>query len=81
MKNEKTVSVSVSEIERSARQLTFDERLWLLERLVQGLRYGSKGSMPSAQVALAEMAKDPQIRSELAQIEREFASSELDGLE
>jgi hypothetical protein len=70
---------ALTELERTIQQLSHDERLWLLERLIQGLRRGSKSGDVDA--LLAQMAADPEIRRELAAIEAEFAPTEMDGLE
>jgi hypothetical protein len=76
-----TNSVALVQIENAIRQLSYDERLWLIERLVHGLRHCSRDARPPCDAALAEMATDPQIRCELAQIAQEFAPTEMDGLE
>ena len=74
-------ATALLELERAIGQLSYDERLWLLERLVQGLRQGSRPARPSWETALAEMAADPQIQRELAEIAQEFAAADADGLE
>lgn len=76
-----TESATLAEIENAIRHLSYDERLWLIERLVHGLRHSSRDARPAFDAALAEMAADPQIRRELAEIAQEFAGTELDGLE
>ena len=76
-----TSSVPLAEIERAIRQLSYDERLWLLERLIQGLRQCARDARPSRDAALAAMAADPQMRRELTQIAQEFAPAEMDGLD
>jgi hypothetical protein len=73
--------VTLAEIERATRQLSYDEHLWLIERLIHGLRQCSRDARPSCDGALAAMAADPQMRRELTQIAQEFAPTEMDGLE
>jgi hypothetical protein len=72
---------SLAQIEREIQQLSYDEQLWLIERLVHGLRHRSRDARPAFEAALAEMAADPDIRRELEQIAQEFAATEMDGLE
>jgi hypothetical protein len=74
-------SPALAQIEHAIPQLSYDERLWLIERLVHGLRHGFGDSRRPLETALAEMAADPQMRRELAAIAEEFASTETDGLE
>ena len=75
------ISVPLAQIEREIRQLSYDEQLWLIERLIHGLRQQSRDARPAFDAALAEMAADPEIRRELEEIAQEFAASEMDGLE
>ena len=74
-------SVPLTQIEHAIQQFSYDERLWLIERLIHGLRYGSKESRSPFDANLAEMAADPEIQRELANIAQEFAPTEMDGLE
>jgi hypothetical protein len=74
-------SVALAQIEQAIHQLSYDERLWLIERLLHGLRQCSTFARPQHDEALAEMAADPQMRRELAAISQEFAVTERDGLE
>jgi uroporphyrinogen-III synthase len=76
-----TNSISLAQIEDAIRQLSYDERVWLIERLVHGLRQCSTVSSSQNVAALAEMAADPEIRRELAVISEEFGHTEMDGLE
>jgi hypothetical protein len=62
------------EIERAIHPLSAEEKLWLLERIVQQLRE------PNG-IELAEMAADPQVQAEMGAIEQEFALTEMDGLQ
>ncbi len=74
-------STPLGQIEQVIGQLTDDERLLLIERLAHGLRDSSKKTELSLQAQLAEMAADPDIRRELDEIAREFAATDMDGLE
>ena len=62
--------------------LSRDEQLWLIEQLVHRLREDSMESDAHKQVTfesqLASMARDPEVRAELQQIDREFAVTERD---
>jgi len=71
-------SISMTEIESAIRQLSVQERLWLIERVVHGVRADAG---PPVAAELAEMATDPQIQRELAEINQEFGPAEMDGLE
>jgi hypothetical protein len=62
------------EIERAIHPLSADEKLWLLERIIQQLREPNT-------IDLSEMAADPQIQAEIGAIEQEFALTEMDGLQ
>ncbi len=72
---------SLAQIEREIQQLSYDEQLLLIERLVHALRQRSRNARPDFEAALAEMAADPDIRRELEEIAQEFAGTEMDGLE
>jgi hypothetical protein len=62
------------EIERAIYPLSTEEKLWLLERIIQQLREPNVSE-------LSEMAADPQIQAEIGAIEQEFALTEMDGLQ
>jgi hypothetical protein len=68
--SETNMANSLAQIENAIRELSYDERLWLIERLIHGLR---KDSRPPLDAVLAEMAADPQMR-------RELTESNSDGL-
>ncbi|MFO0967357.1 MAG: hypothetical protein U0793_17500 [Gemmataceae bacterium] len=51
--------------------LPYEERLWLIERLAHGLRRSARNAR-SLDLALAEMAEDPEIQRELSAIAEEF---------
>lgn len=67
------------EIERRICELPRDEQIALLERVIARLGgWRPFRSVPAEE--LAAMATDPEIRRELAAIEREFGIAEFDGL-
>ncbi len=78
-------STVLSQVEKTIIRLPLHEQLWLIERLVRHLREDSVKSHAVEQDAfesqLAVMATDPEIQSELREIDREFAVTEADGLE
>jgi hypothetical protein len=74
-------SVALTQIEQATRQLSYEERLWLIKRLANGLRHCAADIEPALEATLADMAADPDVRRELAQIAREFENTEMDGLE
>jgi hypothetical protein len=61
-------SISMTEIESAIRQLSVQDRLWLIERLVHSVRADAG---PAMAAELAEMAADPQVQRELAEINQE----------
>ena len=75
----------LSQMEKTISHLSGREQLWLIEQLVHRLRENLMKSDMVEQSAfknqLAEMAMDPEVRSELQKIDREFAVTEVDGLE
>ena len=79
------LSPVLSQIEKTISHLSREKQLWLIEQLAHRLREDSMKSKIVEQAAfesqLAAMAMDPEIRAELKKIEREFAVTELDGLE
>jgi len=58
-------------IAKSIDNLTLTEQLWILEHIAHQIRLKNE---------LAAMAQDRQIQTELAQIQQEFITTELDGL-
>jgi hypothetical protein len=78
------LAIILNEIEQKVSQLSHEDQLWLIERLVRRLREGSKNSNSAKpdcfDTQLAAMANDPEIRAELRQIDKEFAITEADGL-
>jgi hypothetical protein len=78
------LAIILDEIEQKVSQLSHEDQLWLIERLVRRLRESSKSNSFSKSAffdaQLAAMANDPEIRAELRQIDEEFAITEADGL-
>jgi hypothetical protein len=79
-------SSTVVEIERSIRALPLEDQLWLAERIVRQVREKTQASARLSDVEdleeqLTAMANDPTIRTELDEIERELAVTDMDGLE
>ena len=72
-------NVTVQEVENQANQLPATERLYLVERLIGGLRTSPPQDDWNAQ--LAAMAADPDIQRENDAINREFSAAETDGIE
>lgn len=74
-------SPKLSQMEDNISQLSLDEQLWLVERLVHNIRETTSKKKHHFDNNLAAMANDPQIQSELRKIEEEFAYTEADGLD
>ncbi len=70
---------AMRQIERQLQALSRDEQFLLLERLARSLR--AQASIPAIASDLEGMAADPAIQRELRSIARDFAATELDGLE
>jgi hypothetical protein len=77
--------MTLTQIEKSIDILSYDELLYLLEKLVRSLKRKSSSKTFTTQKTfeqqIALMATDPDIQRELLEIDREFAVTELDGLE
>jgi len=71
----------VAQIEDGFNQLSIPEQLWLIERLVHRVHEATLNNRNDINQQLALMANDPEIQSELRNIEREFSHVEADGLE
>lgn len=71
----------LSQIEDSFSQLSVSEQRRLVELLVNRVRQNALNDENDLDNQLALMAADPEIQSELQQIEREFAHAEAGGLE
>jgi hypothetical protein len=70
----------LSQLEENIYELSLDEQLWLIERLVQHIR-NAMAIKQNIEPQLMAMANDPEIQNELQMIEQEFAVAEADGLE
>ena len=69
---------TLAQLESEIQQLTFEEQVWLLERLAHQIRERTLHQEMESQ--LAAMAADPDIQREIRAIQSEFASAEADGL-
>ncbi|MGR3174071.1 MAG: hypothetical protein ACUZ8N_05675 [Candidatus Scalindua sp.] len=74
-------SSGLSQIERKINQLSREEQLWLIERIVHRLRKNNIKERSNLDNQLAAMAHDPEIQEEMRRIEKEFALTETNGLE
>ena len=70
-----------SQIEDGFSQLSISEQLQLIERLVHRVHEATLANRSDLDRQLALMANDPEIQSEVRNIEREFSYTEADGLE
>ena len=61
------------ELEKQITELTYEDKLWLLERLAYTLRKDVSSDLDA-------MAADPDIQRELSAINTEFRVAEEDGL-
>jgi len=80
------ISPKLLEIDRSIRNLSLEEQMWLLESLVKNLRQKTNtNSFPlnsqDIEKEMAEMANDHDIQTEIHVIDQEFAITQMDGLE
>ncbi len=74
-------SPSLSQIEQSISLLSYEEQLWLVERIIHNLRLTRSSDNLRTQPQTFEqelslMANDPAIQGELKAIEQEFAITE-----
>jgi hypothetical protein len=69
---------TLAQLESEIQQLTFEEQIWLLERLAHQIRERSLHQEMESQ--LAAMAADPDIQREISEIQSEFVVTEPDGL-
>ncbi|NUO82785.1 hypothetical protein HUU05_22160 [candidate division KSB1 bacterium] len=78
------LSIVLSDLEKQISLLSRQEQLWLIEKLVRRLREvdtnGNSAKATEFDDQLALMASDPEMQSELKQIEQEFLVTEMDGL-
>ena len=74
-------TTTLSQIENSISQLSLDEQLWLMERLIKSIRENAMSDARNTmEDQLAAMANDSEIQKELQAIETEFSITEADGL-
>jgi hypothetical protein len=73
-------ALTLSEIEGQIRNLSLNEQLWLMERLVHQIREKSTQDQIDWENGLAVMAADREIQNELQTISDEFSQTEMDGL-
>ncbi|MGB9177692.1 MAG: hypothetical protein WCB68_00485 [Pyrinomonadaceae bacterium] len=71
----------ISQIEDRFNQLSISEQLRLIEHLVHRVQEATSKNRSDLDGQLALMANDPEIQTELQNIEREFSNAEVDGLE
>jgi hypothetical protein len=71
----------LSQIEETFSRLSTPEQLSVIERLVRHVHDSTLKRTANLDDALALMAADPEVRSELQQIDREFSYADGDGLE
>ena len=72
---------ALHEIENEFARLSPEAQLTLLERLVHRARVGLSGRRDTWEADLSAMAADPEMQRELSRLNREFATTEADGLE
>ncbi len=66
----------LSEIEKKIYQLSLEEQLWLIEKVIQRMRNGDNiKDSDDMEYELADMANDPEIRKEIDIISEEFIQS------
>jgi hypothetical protein len=74
-------SLIVYELEREIASLPVEDKLWLQVQIDRQIRAAAIGkSVSEIEADLEEMANDPDIQRELAEIELEFATTSMDGL-
>ena len=75
------LSSVVCELEREIASLPVEDKLQLRDGIDRQLRAAALGkSVSEIEADLEEMANDPDIQRELAEIELEFAETAMDGL-
>jgi len=75
----------LSQIEQSINSLSYDELLYLLEKIVRNLKLKSPDRVVTDKLSFEKqiemMATDPEIQAELHKIDQEFVATQMDGLE
>lgn len=72
---------TLSQMEDRISRLSLDEQIWLMERLVQRIKENTVDRKSHLENDLIAMANDPEVQSELREIEKAFDFTEMDGLE
>lgn len=82
-----SLNITLPEVQTLAMQLPADERWALLKTLIESLqpessapRFTESTLTSNHHSLLLQMAEDPEIQTELAEIDREFEVTQLDGL-
>lgn len=75
------MSETVLQLESSILELSRDEQLWLVERIIHALRESEMRERALWEADLIAMAADAAIQKEIREIEQEFRVTEYDGLE
>lgn len=75
------MSEALLELESEIRELSRQEQLWLVERIIRALREDEMREHAVWEADLAAMAADPAIQKEIREIEQEYSVTEKDGLE
>lgn len=70
------MSETVLQLEASIRELSWEEQLWLIERIVHALRESETDERAQWIASLDEMANDPDIQGDNQLIAQEFAVTE-----
>lgn len=71
------MSDTAIQLEASFLELSREEQLWLVERIIHALRETETRERAQWAASLDEMANDPDVQNENNAIEREFAGKEL----
>jgi hypothetical protein len=74
-------ATALAEIEERFEELSAEEKLLLIERLIRRLRHKSRKKVDLSEDDLDALAADPDIQRELRRIDEEFRCTEADGLE
>ncbi|RIK28876.1 MAG: hypothetical protein DCC52_07920 [Chloroflexi bacterium] len=75
------MSETVFQLESSILELSREEQLWLVERIIHALRESEARERALWEADLVAMAGDPAIQKEIREIEQEYSVTENDGLE
>lgn len=75
------MSNTVLQLESNILELSREEQLWLVERIIHTLRESEMRERKMWKADLIAMAADPAIQKEIREIEQEYSVTENDGLE